>query len=148
VGLVQVKGKANGEAYGVVRESFEDLSKEDQVSEEVPSYAPVPIVPGEAGLAAAVISGQWENEELATGNFLFLDKGADAGVAPGNVFRLVESGGGTAGKFSGREPGVQVDVGKAVVVRVSPEFSTAYVVNSFLSFPAGVTAIRGAEPKK
>jgi hypothetical protein len=148
VGLVQVKGKGNGEAYGVVRESFEDLSKADQLSEEIPSYAPVPLSPGAAGLEAAVISGQWENKELATGNFLFLDKGSAAGVAPGNVFRLVESGGGAAGALSGREPGVRVDVGQAVVVRVSPEFSTAYVVKSFLSFPAGVTAIRGTETKK
>jgi hypothetical protein len=63
----------------------------------------------------------------------------------GNVFRLVEVGGKTAAAVSGREPGIRVDVGRAVVVRVSPEFSTAYIEKSFQSFPAGVTAIRGAE---
>ncbi|HSL92929.1 MAG TPA: hypothetical protein VK863_09805, partial [Candidatus Limnocylindrales bacterium] len=66
-------------------------------------------------------------------------------VAVGNVFRLVEVGGKAAGTLSGREPGIRVDVGQAVVVRVSPEFSTAYIDKSFLSFPAGVTAIRGVE---
>jgi hypothetical protein len=145
VGLVQVKGKGNGETFGVVRKSFEDLSRQDQLSEEIPSYAPVPLSPGAAGLEATVISGQWENEELATGNFVFLNRGAGAGVAVGNVFRLVEDGGKAAGALSGREPGIQVDVGQAVVVRVSQEFSTAYIVKSYLSFPAGVTAIRGAE---
>lgn len=145
VGLVQVKGMENGEAFGVVRNSFEDLSREDQLSEEIPSYAPVPVSPGAAGLEASVISGQGENAELAAGNFIFLNRGFDAGVAVGNVFRLVEDGGKAAGKLSAREPGIRVDVGQAVVVRVSPEFSTAYITKSFLSFPAGVTAIRGAE---
>ena len=145
VGLLQVKGKENDEVVGIVRKSFEDLSREDQISEEIPSYAPVPISPGEAGLDAIVLSGQAENEELSTGNFIFLNRGSGAGVAVGNVFRLVEDKGKRAGALAVREPGVRIDVGQAVVVRVSPEFSTAYIVKSFLSFPAGVTAIRGAE---
>jgi hypothetical protein len=145
VGLVQVKGKENGESFGVVRKSFEDLSREDQIREEIPSYTPIPISPGAAGLEASVISGQAENAELATGNFIFLNRGSGAGVAVGNVFRLVEDGGKAAGALSVREPNIRVDVGRAVVVRVSPEFSTAYIEKSYLSFPAGVTAIRGAE---
>jgi len=144
VGLVQVKGKENGEPFGVVRKSFEDLNREDQIREEIPSYSPVPLSPGAAGLEASVISGQGENQELATGNFVFLNRGSGGGVAMGNVFRLVE-GGGEAAALSAREPGIRVDVGQAVVVRVSPEFSTAYIVKSTLSFPAGITAIRGAE---
>jgi hypothetical protein len=145
VGLVQVKGKENGEVYGVVRKSFEDLSKEDRLGEEIPSFRPIPLAPGAPGLEATVISGQWENQELAAGNFLFLNRGSGAGAAVGNVFRLVEGGNGGAGALSGREPGVRVDVGLAVVVRVSPEFSTAYVAKSYQSFPAGVTAVRGPE---
>lgn len=144
VGLVQVKGEEGGEAVGVVRESFEDLSREDILSEEIPSYVPVPISPGAAGLKAYVISGQWENEELAAGTFVYLDAGSGAGVAVGNVFRLIE-GGATSGALSGREPGISVEVGQAVVVRVSQEFSTAYIAKSTQSFPAGVTAVRGAE---
>jgi hypothetical protein len=145
VGLLQVKGKENDEVVGIVRKSFEDLSREDQISEEIPSYAPVPISPGEAGLDAIVLSGQAENEELSTGNFIFLNRGSGAGVAVGNVFRLVEDKGKRAGALSVREPGVRIDVGQAVVVRVSPDFSTAYIVKSFQSFPAGVTAVRGGE---
>ena len=142
VGLVQVKGKEGGEAVGVVRKSFEDLSREDQLSEEIPSYVPVPISPGAAGLKAYVISGQWENEELAAGTFVFLDAGSGAGIEVGNVFRLIE-GGGTPSALSAREPGISVEVGQAVVVRVSQEFSTAYVEKSTQSFPPGVTAVRG-----
>ena len=144
MGLVQVKGSESGEVFGVVRKSFEDLNREDQILEEIPSYTPVPLSPGAAGLEATVISGQGENKELATGNFVFLNRGSGAGIAMGNVFRLIQ-GGGDSAALSGLEPGIRVDVGQAVVVRVSPEFSTAYIVKSFLSFPAGVTAIRGAE---
>lgn len=143
VGLIQVKGVENGEVYGIVRSSFEDLSRDDQISEEIPSYAPVPISPGAPGLHATVISGQWENRELATGNFIFLDRGADAGVAVGNSFRLLEEGKKKGAALSAGEPGIRIDVGQAVVVRISREFSTAYVVKSFLSFPAGAIAVRG-----
>jgi len=144
VGLVQVKGRESGEIFGVVRKSFEDLNREDQLSEEIPSYTPVPLSPGAAGLEATVISGQGENKELATGNFVFLNRGSGAGIAVGNVFRLIVGGSDTAA-LSGLEPGIRVEVGQAVVVRLSPEFSTAYIVKSFTSFPAGVTAIRGAQ---
>lgn len=145
VGLVQVKGKENGQVMGVVRNSFEDLSREDQLREEIPSYAPVPISPGAPGLAASVISGQWENKELATGNFIYLNRGSAAGIAVGNVFRLLDGMEGTSVGSSGGYSRVRVDVGQAVVVRVSPEFSTAYVAKSFQSFPAGITAVRGTE---
>jgi hypothetical protein len=145
VGLVQVKGTENGEVIGVVRNSFEDLSREDQLREEIPSYAPIPISPGAPGLAADVISGQWENEELAAGNFIFLDKGSAAGVAVGNVFRLLDGMDRTSGGTYGGDTRVRVDVGQAVIVRVSPEFSTAYIAKSLQSFSAGITAIRGTD---
>lgn len=145
VGLVQVKGKENGEVVAVVRNSFEDMSREDQLREEIPSYAPVPLSPGAPGLAAGVISGQWENEELAAGNFIFLDRGSADGIAVGNVFRLLDGMDRTSGGPYGGNTRVRVDVGQAVVVRVSPEFSTAYINKSLQSFPAGITAIRGTD---
>ncbi|HZW35583.1 MAG TPA: hypothetical protein VFF01_01495, partial [Candidatus Deferrimicrobiaceae bacterium] len=134
-----------GEVAAVVRNSFEDLSREDQLREEIPSYTPVPISPGAPGLAAGVISGQWENEELATGNFIYLNRGSADGVAVGNVFRLLDGMERTSGEPYGANTRFRVDVGQAVVVRVSPEYSTAYIAKSLQSFPAGITAIRGTE---
>ena len=87
---------------------------------------------------------QWENAELSSGDFLFLDRGAAAGVAVGDSFRLFDQALRVAGVATGGGKDALVEVGNAVVVRVSPEFSTAYVTKSAQSFMAGAKAVRGA----
>ena len=149
VGLIQAKGKRNGEEIGIVRTSFEDLGRQDQIREEIPAYAPVVLSPGKAGkVDALVISGQWENEEQAPGQFIFLDRGKASGVASGDVFRLLDEGDRAQDGIADKRTGVFVEVGQAVVVRVSADFSTAYVTNSSRSFPAGIKAVRGGEAGK
>jgi len=146
VGIIQAKGKLNGEAVGLVRNSFEDLGRDDLLGEEIPSYAPVVLSPGGAGkIEAAVVSGQWENEELAAGTFLFLDRGASSGVAVGDVFRLFDEGDKAPGGFASGKKDVPVEIAQAVVVRVSRDFSTAYVAMSQQSFSAGGKAVRGGK---
>ena len=143
-GVVQVGGKEDGETFGIVRKSFEDLTREDIVSEKIPSYAPVTLEPVADGMEARVIAGQQENEELAAGNFVYLDRGSKAGIAVGNVFRVYHGWEPSADEFFEGGAGVSVEVAQAVVVRVSPEFSTAYLAKSTQSFPIGVRAVRGA----
>lgn len=149
VGLIQTKGKRSGVAAGVVRTSFEDLWRQDLISEEIPSYAPVVLSAGKAGkVEAGVISGQWENKELSAGQFIFLDRGTASDVAVGDVFRLfTEAGNPPDGTIDART-GVFVEIGQAVVVRVSRDFSTAYVTRSYQSFPAGVKAVRNGEARR
>jgi nucleoid-associated protein YgaU len=142
-GILQSSGKESGEAFGVVRTSFEDLNREDVISEEIPSYRPVTLSPAPGGTEATAIAGQMENSELAAGNFVFLDRGSSSGVAPGNGFRLFAVGDQSAGTKSEMSTSARVEVGEAVVVRVSPEYSTAYIVKSAHSFSAGVKAVAG-----
>jgi hypothetical protein len=95
-----------------------------------------------------VITGRLENKELAQGDFIYLDQGASAGVAVGNVFRLFVPTGVEAGSEAYSTPGkVLFEVARAVVVRVSPDFSTAYVASGSESFAAGVSARRGIPVK-
>jgi LysM repeat protein len=146
VGILQAKGKSNGEAVGIVRNSFEDLGRDDLLGEEIPSYAPVVLSPGGAGkLEATVVSGQWENEELAAGTFIFLDRGASSGVAVGDVFRLFDEGDKAPGGVVAEKAVIPVEVAQAVVVRVSRDYATAYVAKSQQSFSAGGKAVRGGE---
>lgn len=142
-GIIQSSGKENGETFGVIRTSFEDLNREDMIGEEIPSFRPVTLSPGAGGMAATVLAGQLENREQAAGNFVFLDRGASAGVAVGNVFRLFDVADESAGTLAEKGTSARVEVGEAVVVRVSPEFSTAYIVKSLHSFSAGVKAVAG-----
>ena len=148
IGVIQATAKQDGHPAAKVRRSFEDLTGADLISEEIPAYTPVRIDPGAEDMTAHVITGRLENKELAKGDFLYLDRGTAAGVAVGNVFRLFVPTGKAAGAASGdASGGVLFEVARAVVVRVSPEFSTAYVASGTESFAAGVSARRGIPAK-
>ncbi len=144
VGILQVKGKQDGRVMAVVRKSFEDLGRDDLIREEIPSYSPVFPQERADGLEAFVVSGQSAKVELATGDIVFLDRGTDADVAVGDIFRLYD------GKDSATWGGgigvadVRIPVGKAVVLRVLPGSATAYVTSTTQSFPAGAVAWRGS----
>jgi LysM repeat protein len=143
IGVLQVGPIEDGELTAKVRQSFEDMTRRDLVSEEIPGYARVKIAPGELGLRAQVIACQTANEELATGNFVYLDRGASAGVAVGNVFRVLAPTGITVGTPMASKGDVRTEVARVVVVRVNGDFSTAYVDSSTQSFSVGVSALRG-----
>jgi hypothetical protein len=148
IGVIQAVPKVDGQPTARVRQSFEDLTRADLISEEIPAYTPVRIDPGADGIPSSVITGRLENKELAQGDFIYLDQGSAAGVAVGNVFRLFVPTGAAAGASSSSASGtVQFEVARAVVVRVSPDFSTAYVASGSESFAAGVSARRGIPAK-
>jgi hypothetical protein len=146
IGVVQAVPNVDGQATAKVRHSFEDLTREDLISEEIPAYTPVRIDPGADGIPSSVITARLTNKELAQGDFIYLDQGASAGVAVGNVFRVLVPTGAAAGEYSSSGK-VLFEVARAVVVRVSPDFSTAYVTSSTESFAAGVSARRGIPSK-
>ena len=144
IGVIQAVPNVDGQAAATVRHSFEDLTRADLISEEIPAYARVRIDPGADGIPSSVITGRLENKELAQGDFIYLDQGASGGVAVGNVFRLFVPTGTEAGAEASSASGkVLFEVARAVVVRVSPDFSTAYIVSGSESFAAGVPARRG-----
>jgi len=148
IGVIQAGPKRDGQPTARVRQSFEDLTRADLISEEIPAYTPVRIDPGADGIPSSVITGRLENKELAQGDFIYLDQGASAGVAVGNVFRLFVPTGAAAGAAAYSASGtVLFEVARAVVVRVSPDFSTAYIASGSESFAAGVTARRGIPAK-
>ena len=148
IGVIQAVPNVDGQPTARVRQSFEDLTRADLVSEEIPAYTPVRIDPGADGIPSSVITGRMENKELAQGDFIYLDQGASAGVAVGNVFRLFVPTGVEAGSEAHSAPGkVLFEASRAVVVRVSRDFSTAYVVSGTESFAAGVSARRGIPSK-
>ncbi len=148
VGILQVTGRKDGRVSAVVRKSFEDLGRDDLIREDIPSYSPVVPREGAGGLDAYVVTGQSLKTELSERDVVYLDRGAEAGVAVGDIFRLYDGRyGATWGSRDGMTD-VRVQVGKAVVIRVLPGSATAYVVSTTQSFPAGAIAKRGsADPR-
>jgi hypothetical protein len=144
VGVVQVTGTERRTTIGVVRASYEDLLRTDVVSEELPGYTPIVVDPGDGGMESAVITARYENTEIATGDFVFLDRGEDAGVSVGNVFRILTGRTGMSTRFLEEKDDIRIEVAKVVVVKTNSDFSTAYVTRSQQSFAAGSAAVRGA----
>jgi LysM repeat protein len=142
IGVIQVTGTEDGVTTGKVRFSFEDIVSADLITDEIPAYSPVAIKPGADDMKAVVITGRRENREMATGDFIYLDKGEKAGVAVGNVFRIFNEDSGKLDEVT-QEVAPRIEVARAVVVRISSTFATAYVVEGRQSFPAGVAAVRG-----
>jgi hypothetical protein len=148
IGIIQVgRVDTDGQRNARVRKSFVDITRDDLLSEEIPSYSAVKIVPGAEGLEATVITGRNGTEVMATGDFIYLDRGSDAGVAMGNLFRVVTVTGYARGIPSIVGKRVRSEVAWAAVVRVSKEFSTAYVYKSNGGFGAGDPARRGIPPR-
>jgi LysM repeat protein len=147
VGVVQVGPTEDGEMTAKVRASFEDLTRADLVSEEIPAYSRVKITPGNDSVSSRVIAGRRLNEELATGDFVYLDRGASAGVEIGNVFRVLAPTGNAVGTPSHAVGAVKTDVARMVIVRVSDDFATAYVASSSQAFETGVPVRRGLASK-
>src|SRR5659263_614129 len=69
IGVIQAVPNVDGQATARVRKSFEDLTRDDLISEEIPAYTPVRIDPGADGIPSSVITGRLENKELAQGDF-------------------------------------------------------------------------------
>jgi len=144
VGVLQVGPVEDGKRTARVRKSFEDITREDLLSEEIPAFARVKVVPGGAEMKTTVLAGRMPNEWMATGDFVFLEGGAGSGMAVGNVFRvMVPTGFARNDVMSDPQGDVQVEVARAVLVRVGQEFSTAYVVESTQPFFSGAKASRG-----
>jgi hypothetical protein len=143
VGILQVTGKQDGLVTAVVRKSFADLGREDLIREEIPSYSPVYLREEVSGVEAFVITGRYPKKALATDDFVYLDRGADAGVDVGDVFRLFDRRGEAASDWDKDMANVRIPVGNAVIVRVLPGSATAYVTSTTQSFPSGAIARSG-----
>ena len=147
IGVIQTGPKVEGGVLAKVRQSFEDLTRADLISEEIPAYTPVRIDPGADGIPSSVIAGRLQNKEFAEGDFIYLDSGSSSGVAVGNVFRVFVPISSASAAESAPATDILFAVARGVVVRVSPEFSTVYIVSSNESFAAGVRARRGIPTK-
>ena len=139
-GILQVTGKKDGNITAVVRKSFEDLGREDLIREDIPSYSPVFLREGGSGMEAFLITGKYPKVALSAEDFIYLDRGSDAGVAVGDVFRLYERRGGETWDRDKEMADVRIPVGNAVIVKVLPGSATAYVTSSTQAISPGALA--------
>ncbi len=147
LGILQMGPVEEGRPTAVVRTSFLDITRDDIVSDEIPAYSRVKVVPGDDRVRATVIASRNVNVELATGDFIFIDSGSAAGVEVGNVFRIYRAIELEAGAATVSRGETKIEVARAVVVRADKDFSTLYVNSGTRPFDVGSEARRGVPAK-
>jgi len=143
LGILQMGPIEEGRPTAVVRQSFLDITRDDIVSDEIPAYSRVKILPGDESVRATVIASRNVNVELATGDFIFIDSGSSSGVEVGNVFRIYRATELEAGASTVKRSKTKIEVARAVVVRADKDFSTLYVNGGTRPFDVGSEARRG-----
>jgi len=143
IGILQVTPVEEGQFTARVRESFEDLTRVDIVSDEIPAFSRIKIVSVNDDMRSTVIASQLINAELATGDFVFIDSGSASDIQVGNVFRIYGAVDFEAGAGIVERSKTMIEVARAVAVRVDEEFSTLYINKSGKSFDVGSQARRG-----
>ena len=76
IGVIQVGPKRDGATTGRVRQSFEDLTRADLISEEIPAYTRLRLDPGADGLPVSAVTRPLLNQEPPPGDFIHLDPAA------------------------------------------------------------------------
>ena len=69
IGVIQAVPNVDGKATAKVRKSFEDLTRDDLISEEIPAYTPVRIDPGADGIPSSVITARLDEQGARAGRF-------------------------------------------------------------------------------
>ncbi|MCL2103254.1 MAG: LysM peptidoglycan-binding domain-containing protein [Syntrophorhabdaceae bacterium] len=143
IGILQVSRLEDGHLTAIVRDAFEEISRTDLISDEIPGYYRIKIIPVDDDIRATVIASQSVSEALASGEYIFIDSGAIEGLEAGNVFRVHMAVELEAGMGKVERGTMMPEVARAVVVRVDPEFATLYVHSSEKPFDVGSQVRRG-----
>lgn len=126
-----------------VRDSYAEFARGDLVGDPVPVELTVDVTNPEeedADLRAAIIARLTEEQWLATTNeTVFIDQGLNDGIDVGASLYVVERRDGQNLQDPEDENLPERVVGRVVVVRAEPDFSTAVVVNAARDIQVGQT---------
>ncbi len=137
---LQVLRVDEGSVTARVRDSYAEVQRGDLVGDPVPVEITVDVDrPDGDDIEATIIARLTEEQDLpSTGETVFLDHGTNDGIDVGQSLYIVE-------QRDGQDFGVVTDdrlpervVGRLVVVRSEPAFSTAVVVNAARDIQVGL----------
>lgn len=140
VRVIRVDGDV---ATAEVRDSFSEAMRSDIVGDPIPVDLTVDVDPPEGDLEANVLARLTVEQRLpGTYETLFLDRGSNDGVEVGTAFYLVSQRDGMAPALSRPDKRLPERVtGRAVVVRVDENSSTAVVVDAGQEYTTGTRLV-------
>lgn len=115
-GILEMTGEENGNQKAVIVESLEETTVGDLLSVFTPVELPVEPDKTRRPDISGVIIKLWNSQELAsTNDILYLDRGANDGIAVGDIFNVITKS----------EP--HTPVGKAQIISAKENTSTAII---------------------
>lgn len=131
LGIVQVLRVDDNTVTAAIRDSYSEIARGDLVGDPLSVEVTIDVREPDDELQATIIARLTDEQFLAnTGETVFLDHGTNDGVDVGQALYIVERR--DAQDIDTKEDELLPErvVGRVVVVRAEPEFSTAVVVNA------------------
>ena len=138
IGQVEVEGLERSFIRGKIVQSFRELERGDLLLPPEPAKIEINPVQNLVDLQGYLVDSLSEMDELGQHQLVFIDRGAEDGVVPGNRFFVLRSGDGVVElneEFDERLPEEQV--GELLVVATQQKNSAALVTRAVLELQRG-----------
>lgn len=132
LGTVEVTSPHDKVSEGQILESFDAISRGDNLKSVEPAPAEIVIKKSEASIEALVIANKKGTVEMAEGDIVFLDKGKKAGIEAGNMLMVY-----FPGKLKDKLTMPSEDVGRLLVLSTQEETAMALVIGTKKPFRIG-----------
>jgi hypothetical protein len=132
LGTVEVTAPHDKVSEGQILESFDAISRGDNLKSVEPVPAEIVIKKGEVPIEALIIANKSGKIEIAEGDIVFLDKGKQAGVEAGNTLIVYLSG-----RLKDKLILPSEDVGMILVLSTQEDTAMALVIGTKKPFRIG-----------
>ncbi len=138
-GIIQIKKIQKKRAKAVVKSALREIEREDKVIRFIPLRIRIQISPNEAHIKGYIVRATQPMSIFGRFYQILINRGFRDGVRLGNTFDIYRRGGLFRTKLSvkAREKLPREKIGKAIVIEVRRETSTAIVVRSTLEIQRG-----------
>lgn len=148
-GELTILERKNDVAMAKINKSFSPIYREDLIIPLQPVFPKAVPIRTQKKIKGYVAFSPEDTVSISEKEFVFIDRGSQDGVMVGDLFSIYQHPDRLRGLYGGSREKVReipmVKVGKAVVVSVQEETSTALVTHSFQSIYIGDKAVSGNE---
>ncbi|MBT8341821.1 MAG: hypothetical protein KJP07_17595, partial [Desulfatitalea sp.] len=136
LGIAEITRMENDYAMAKVVTSFNAIFINDLVMPYTNKSPDIPVIDSPTGLEGSIISGERHSQLLSHQFVVFIDKGSNNGVMPGNIFEVYQQ---EAANPSGKKTFMLASVysGSLLVLHTEPETSTAVITHSVKKIAPG-----------
>ncbi len=138
LGVLEVTAVDRYVARGVVIRSYSEIPRGALISPLIPNFRSVKPRPNKTDVDAYVVDSFTEQQSLAAGDVLFVDRGGRDGVEVGNRFVVFRRGDGYFDLAEGEEDKLPWEpIAEIMVIEAKDRYSTGLLINSVREVAVG-----------